>query len=86
MTDGNFIIASSNHSVSNDFREIISLAKKLSIFYALRFFLNINRKIWLLKIVSRDSLFPLTSKDFPIAIDDTNYVNTKQIKTYLKLT
>ena len=37
-------------------------------------------KMWPLKIISRNSLFPLTSKDFPITINDTIYVNIKKLK------
>ena len=40
--------------------------------------------MWPLKIVSRDSLFPLTSKDFSITINDTTYVNTL-IKNIIKI-
>ena len=72
-----FYIASANQSESNDFKENSYLVQKQSIFYTLNFFTIINRKIWPLKIVSRDSLFPLTSKDILITINGTNYVNTK---------
>ena len=77
MTAGIFIIASANQNESNDFKENSYLVQKQSIFYTLNFFTIINRKIWPLKIVSRDSLFPLTSKDILITINGTNYVNTK---------
>ena len=77
MTAGIFIISSANQSESNDFKENSYLVQKQSIFYTLNFFTIINRKIWPLKIVSRDSLFPLTSKDILITINGTNYVNTK---------
>ena len=77
MTAGIFIIASANQNESNDFKENSYLVQKQSIFYTLNFFIIINRKIWPLKIVSRDSLFPLTSKDILITINGTNYVNTK---------
>ena len=77
MTAGIFIVASANQSESNDFKENSYLVQKQSIFYTLNFFTIINRKIWPLKIVSTDSLFPLTSKDILITINGTNYVNTK---------
>ena len=77
MTAGIFIIASANQNESNDFKENSYLVQKQSIFYTLNFFIIINRKIWPLKIVSRDSLFALTSKDILITINGTNYVNTK---------
>ena len=77
MTAGIFIIASANQNESNDFKENSYLVQKQSIFYTLNFFIIINRKIWPLKIVSRDSLFALTSKDILITINYTNYVNTK---------
>ena len=77
MTAGIFIIASANQNESNDFKENSYLVQKQSIFYTLNFFTIINRKIWPLKIVSRHSLFPLTSKDILITINGTNYVNTK---------
>ena len=77
MTAEIFIVASANQSESNDFKENSYLVQKQSIFYTLNFFIIINRKIWPLKIVSRDSLFPLTSKDILITINGTNYVNTK---------
>ena len=77
MTAGIFIIASANQNESNDFKENSYLVQKQSIFYTLNFFTIINRKIWPLKIVSRDSLFPLTSKDILITINGTDYVNTK---------
>ena len=77
MTAGIFIFASANQNESNDFKENSYLVQKQSIFYTLNFFIIINRKIWPLKIVSRDSLFPLTSKDILITINGTNYVNTK---------
>ena len=77
MTAGIFIISSANQSESNDFKENSYLVQKQSIFYTLNFFTIINRKIWPLKIVSRDSLFPLTSKDILITINGTDYVNTK---------
>ena len=81
MTAGIFIIASANQNESNDFKENSYLVQKQSIFYTLNFFIIINRKIWPLKIVSRDSLFALTSKDILITINDTNYVNTKNWNT-----
>ena len=49
-------------------------------FYLIQIFKNIIRKIWLFKKVSRDSLFPLISTDFPIIINDTFYIKTKQLK------
>ena len=47
-------------------------------------FTNITPKIWPLKIVSRDSLFLLTSTDFPIIINDTIY-DTKKKKCKMKI-
>ena len=75
MTAGIFIIASANQNESNDFKENSYLVQKQSIFYTLNFFTIINRKIWPLKIVSRDSLFPLTSKDILITINLHNKYN-----------
>ena len=80
MTTGIFITVSSNHSARNDFKNR-SLVKKQSIFFTRKFFIIINCKMWSLKIVSRNSLFSLTSKDFPITVNDTIYENTKKIKT-----
>ena len=73
-------VKSSKIDVSN---HTYQASKSNQIFYSIIFFINIIRKLWSLKKMSRDLLFPLVSKDLLIIINDIFYMNAKKKKKML---